>query len=233
MAKTSGTGIGKVLDDEDNGSRHELSSTGARTMLRSNTALALRGKDRCPMCKSKTAVLNMQHVWTECGACIDATKRNEVAQALEQVRDLVPKRDEAAGHDRAFDAALHTAISTLKQGAGGSMATAAAADKAESWAITAGVMSGVMPRPGPKAMDAVKRLDLTEKAANEGEQSGQNEQQDGASSSGEAAKEKEKEKKKKKKKESDDDEPWQAKLAGKVAGKLNVVAKLVAAATNE
>ena len=104
------------------------------------------------------------------------------AQALEQVRDLVPKRDEAAGHDRAFDAALHTAISTMKQGAGGSMATAAAADKAESWAITAGVMSGVMPRPGPKAMDAVKRLDLTEKAANEGEQSGQSEQQDGASS---------------------------------------------------
>ena len=48
------------------------------------------------------------------------------------------------------------------------------------------------------------------------------------------AKEKEKEKeKKKKKKESDDDEPWQAKLAGQVAGKLNVVAKLVAVATNE
>ena len=68
MAKTSGTGIGKVLDDEDNGSRHELSSTGARTMLRSNTALALRGKYRCPMCKSKTAVLNMQHVWSECHA---------------------------------------------------------------------------------------------------------------------------------------------------------------------
>ena len=35
------------------------------------------------------------------------------------------------------------------------------------------------------------------------------------------AKEKEKEKKKTKKKESDDDEPWQAKLAGQVAGKLN------------
>ena len=160
-------------------------------------------------------MLNMQHVWSECGACIDATKRNEVAQVLaSRFGTSCPKRDEAAGHDRAFYAALHTAISTLKQGAGGSMATAAAADKAESWAITAGVMSGVMPRPGPKAMDAVKRLDLTEKADNEGEQSGQSEQQDGASSSGEAAKEKEKEKKKKKK-ESDDDEPWQAKLAGR------------------
>ena len=157
MAKTSGTGIGKVLDDAKT---MEAGTSCPRAVVDgrdddaqkqhgSNTALALRGKDRCPLCKSKTTVLNMQHVWSECGACIDATKRNEVAQALEQVRDIVPKRDEAAGHDRAFDAALHTAISTLKQGAGGSMATAAAADKAESWAITAGVMSGVMPRPNP------------------------------------------------------------------------------------
>ena len=79
VAKTSGTGIGKVLDDAKT---MEAGTSCPRAVVDgrdddaqkqhgSNTALALRGKDRCPLCKSKTTVLNMQHVWSECGACID------------------------------------------------------------------------------------------------------------------------------------------------------------------
>ena len=41
VAKTSGTGIGKVLDDEDNGSRHEL-STSCRQRARGRCSEATR-----------------------------------------------------------------------------------------------------------------------------------------------------------------------------------------------
>ena len=61
-------------------------------------------------------MLNMRHAWTECGACgITEDAKNTVVQELNEIKALVPVTNEqAAGHGKAWGAAMHTAISTLQ-----------------------------------------------------------------------------------------------------------------------